>query len=235
MDEQLKQLIDAACQKPKGSFLWRIAMHRLLVELQKLPGIKKSNHPDYLQALNQTWEWVTRKICIEFVPRSESIETSLVNWINGYLYWRIKDLYAAKTNEFMSLDATIGNNNEKEISLLEKLSNTNLKTPTLDGLDGYIEKLQKERIQNIALSLEDYIHQDPEKKLRTCHPNNYPNCNCQFLAQKRYLQYPPITYYELAQQSNISHRKLTDHWYRKCKPLLQKIALDLGYQPYLKP
>ncbi|MDJ0746922.1 MAG: hypothetical protein QNJ32_26755 [Xenococcaceae cyanobacterium MO_167.B27] len=233
MDEQLKQLIEAACKHPKGSVQWRIAMHRLLIKLQKLPGIKKSNHPYYLEALNQTWEWVSGNICIKFVPRSESLEKSLVNWINGYLYWRIKDLYLAKTQKPLSLDAAIGNN-EEYISLLENLSATNLKTPTLNGLDGYIENLQQERIQNIALALEDYIQQDPKKRLSCCYPNDYPHCNCQFLAEKRYLQDPADTFRVLAQKLNIPHAKLTNHWYGKCKPLLQKAAKDLGYQPELE-
>ncbi|MGK7951694.1 MAG: hypothetical protein AB4368_23630 [Xenococcaceae cyanobacterium] len=229
MEEQLKQLINAVCQQPTGSVQWRIAMHRLLIALQKLPGIKQSNHPDYLQALNQTWEWVSRSICKEFVPRSPSLEKSLVNWLNGYLYWRIRDLYSMKTKEPMSLDVSIGNN--EETSWLDQLSATNLKAPTLSGLDGYIENLQQQKIKNIALALESYLEQDPEKKLLSCHPGDYPQCNCQLLAQKRYLQDPPDTFGSLARKLNIPHRKLTNHWYGRCKPLLQKIAKDLGYPP----
>ena len=231
MDRRLKQLIETVCQHQEKSFQWRIAMHRLLLSLQQLPGIRKSNHPDYLQALNQTWEWVSKNICREFVPRSSSLERSLVNWINGYLYWRIRDLYDAN-NEVVSLDTVIGNNGSEK-SLIEKLSKTNLKTPTLSGIDGYIEHLQKQKLNNIALSLEDYIQQDPEKKLSSCHPRDCLQCNCQLLAQKRYLQDRSTTFQALASELNIPHRKLTNHWYGRCKPLLKKIALDLGYQPKL--
>ena len=230
MDRQLKQLIEIVCQHQERSFQWRVAMHRLLLSLQQLPGIRKSNHPDYLQALNQTWEWVSKNICREFVPRSSSLERSLVNWINGYLYWRIRDLYSAKTDEVVSLDAAIGNN-ESESSLIEKLSETNLKTPTLSGLDGYIENIQKQKLNKIALSLEDYIERDPEKKLSSCYPGDCLQCNCQSLAQKRYLQNYSTTFHDLASELNIPYRRLTNHWYGRCKPLLQKIALDLGYQP----
>lgn len=229
MDRQLKQLIETVCQHQERSFPWRVAMHRLLLLLQQLPGIRKSNHPDYLQALNQTWEWVSKNICREFVPRSQSLEKSLVNWINGYLYWRIRDLYSVN-NEVASLDTAIGNNGS-QISLSDKLSKTNLKTSTLSGLDGYIENIQKQKLENIALSLENYIQQDPERKLSSCYPGDCLQCNCQLLAQKRYLQDRSTTFQALAQELNIPYQKLTNHWYGRCKPLLQKIALDLGYQP----
>lgn len=229
MDAQLKKLIAAACQHPKGSLPWRIAMHRLLNNLQKLPGLKTSNHPDYLQALNQTFEWISRNICIEFVPRSQSLEKSLVNWINGYLYWRIRDLYLAKNNKTVSLDVPIRKDGQ-EMSWLEKLSTTDVNTPTLTGLDGYIANLQKQKIQNIALDLETYLEEDPDNKLSSCYPGTLSNCNCQFLSQKRYLQEPPDTFRDIAQKLNIPRNKITNHWYGRCKPLLQKIAQDLGYQ-----
>ncbi len=229
MDAQLEKLIAAACEHPQGSLQWRVAMHRLLIKLQTLPGIKKSNHPEYLQALNLTWEWVSRNICIKFVPRSLSLEKSLVNWINGYLYWRIKDLYLTKTKKPISLDIPMGNN-EQNITFLETLSTNNTTIPSLSGIDSYIKNLQKRRIQNIALALENYIQQDPKKKLCSCYPNNHPKCDCQFLAQKRYLQDSPDTFIILAKTLNIPLRKLTNHWYGRCKPLLQVIAQELGYQ-----
>ena len=228
MNEQLEQLIEAACQHPEGSHEWRKAMHRLLIELQRLPGIKQSSHPDYLDALNQTFGWVSRNICKEFVSRG-SLQISLVNWINGYLHWRIRDLYSSKTSNSVSLDMPV--KSEREKSLVELLSQTNLKTPTLNGLDGYIERLQKQKQQRIAMDLELYIEQDSSKKLRSCHPNAYPQCNCQLLIQRRYLQSPPNTFSNIAKELNMPPMKLTNHWYGRCKPLLQAIALDLGYQP----
>ena len=227
MDEQLEKLIAAACNSPEGSQEWRKAMHRLLIELQRLPEIRKSSHPDYLEALNQTWEWVSRNICKKFVPRG-SLKQSLVNWINGYLYWRIKDLYSIDAN-VVSLDAPIGNA-QGATSLVEQMSATNFTPPTLDGLDGYIEQLQRQRTQRITLKLEAYIHQDLQEKLRSCYPRAYPQCHCQLLSQRRYLQTPPNTFSDLAQNLNMPLIKLTNHWYGRCKPLLQEIALDLGYK-----
>lgn len=153
----------------------------------------------------------------------------MVNWINGYLYWRIHDLYSSNTSNSVSLDIPIGS--EKESSLIEQLSETKLKTPTLNGLDGYIERLQKQNKQRIAMALEDYIEQDPHNRLLSCHPRNCPQCNCQLLSQRRYLQDPPNTFSDIAEELNIPLTRLTNHWYGRCRPLLQAIAIDLGYQP----
>ena len=227
MDEQLKQLIEAVCQQPRGSQEWRKAMHRLLIELQRLPGIKTSPHPDYLEALNKTWKWVSQNICQEFVPR-DSLQTSLVKWINGYLHWRIRDLYSSN-QDHLSLDVLI--ENEQKNPLIEQIWQTNTETITLNGLDSYIEQIQRQQEQHIVLALELYIERDPQNKLLLCYPKGLPHCNCQLLCQRRYLQNPPHTFSSIAKELNVPITKLTNHWYSGCKTLLQRIALDLGYQP----
>ncbi|HAG84032.1 MAG TPA: hypothetical protein DCL61_23485, partial [Cyanobacteria bacterium UBA12227] len=62
-------------------------------QIQHLPGLARSSHPDYLHALNRTYQWISQNIQ-NFQPRPPSVQESLVTWINGYLYWRIRDLYA---------------------------------------------------------------------------------------------------------------------------------------------
>lgn len=229
MDERLKQMIEAVCQHPAGSLQWRKAIHRLLVELQQLPGLLKSSHPDYLQALNLTWEKVSRDICKDFEPHSQSLQQSLVNWINSYLYWRLKDLHSLKVTYPVSLDRPFGK--EGSISLIEQLSDTGLNTPSLSGIDAYIEQLQQQTLQRLSLKIEYYIEQDPHKKLQNCYPHAYPCCHCQLLSQRRYLKEPPDTFQNIAQALNMPLKQLTNHWYGRCKPLLQEISKELGYQP----
>jgi hypothetical protein len=229
MDERLRELITAVCQHPQGTLERQKAMQRLLIQLQHLPGLLKSSHPDYLDALNHTWEWVSRSLCSSFELRSPSLQTSLVKWVNGYLKWRIKDLYSAKATLALSLDTPIGDWEAGE-PLVDKLSETGLNTPSLSGLEGHIERLQREKIQRLGLQLELYIQQDPEKKLCNCYPRAHPDCNCQMLSQRRYLQDPPDTFENIAQELNMKLQQLTNHWYGRCKPLLQAIATDLGYR-----
>lgn len=229
MDKQLSKLLQEVCQHPQGSKQWRRAMHLLLIKLQTLPGLLKSSHPDYLEALNRTWEKVSRDICSEFKTGSESLEKSLVTWINGYLYWRIRDLYTCKSAKLFSLDAKIYQL-QKSTTLIEQVEDTEFKTYTLQGLDGYIEQLQSQETERLATKILNYIEKDPQKLLKNCYARAYSNCNCQLISQKRYLTKPPNTFAEIAQELNIPHRKLMNHWYGRCMPLLQQIAKDLGYR-----
>ncbi|HEY9652310.1 MAG TPA: hypothetical protein V6C95_16750, partial [Coleofasciculaceae cyanobacterium] len=80
-----------------------------------------------------------------------------------------------------------------------------------------------------------YIKQDPEQKLRQCHPKASPNCNCQLLSQRISLKSPPDKFSQLARELNINYQTLVQHWKRSCLPLLQTIAINLGYEPNKQP
>lgn len=231
MDEQLYQLIAQVCQHPLRSPKRRKAMNLLLVEIQRLPGLVKLPHPDYLDALNRTWEWVNRQLCQEFKADLPLVQKRLVQWINSYLYWRIRDLYSPAKSD-RSLDAPIGDG-QTEISLLDILSTTGFEIPTRSGLDGYIEQIEREQQQAVGLKLEQYVEQDPKEKLRNCHPQTYPNCNCQLLSSRVLLKDPPDKFSAIAKELSINYQTLKSHWERKCRPLLQEIALELGYKSEL--
>ena len=228
LDRRLSALIAEVRQHPAPSKKWRTAMNKLLLQIQQLPGLKKSSHPDYPEALNRTFEWVSREIA-KFEPRQSSVSKSLLNWINVYLGWRIKDLSSPDKDAPISLDAPIAADIGK-ITRLELLPDF-----TLSGLDGMIESAQKETTQRIGLQLELYIEQDPEGKLKNSYPRSYPECNCQFLSKRRVLKEPPDKFKDLAKELNVKYTTLNSHWDRKCKPSLQEIARTLGYEQEPKP
>ncbi|MBD0345401.1 MAG: hypothetical protein ICV63_11390 [Coleofasciculus sp. Co-bin14] len=227
LDEQLCQLIAEVLAHPKGKPQRQRAMHRLLVQLQRLPGLLKSSHPDYLEAIDKTWEWVSREI-ENFQPGSPSIQVSLKRWLNGYLYWRIRDLPPPYDSSQIPLDAPIDENGTLRIEILSLKDITGL---TLDELNGDGELDEEESSGSISIKLEKYIEEDPEYKLRECHPSASANCNCHLLSQRRYLQDPPAKFKDIAQELSIKPEQVASHWYGRCIPLLQKIALNLGYQP----
>ncbi len=242
-DKQLRQLITQACQHPDGSREWQRAMHRLLVTVQELPEFKQysyQNCPEYLfDALNRTWEWFSRNLR-SFEPRTSSIRKDLVTWIDGYLYWRKKDLAKANHNIsfHLSLDAPINADCDgEEISRLEQLSAQGriLGTPSnpyvLSGLEIYITSLQKQKNQRLVQNLELYIEQDPDRRLRKCHPRNYPECNSQLLSLRLLpiLKNPPDTLASISREFHINYQTLVSHWKLKTVPLLQEIAITLGY------
>lgn len=228
LDRRLSALIAEVRQHPAPSKKWRTAMNKLLLQIQQLPGLKKSSHPDYPEALNRTFEWVSREIA-KFEPRQSSVSKSLLNWINVYLGWRIKDLSSPDKDAPISLDAPIAVD-AGETTRLELLPDF-----TLSGLDGMIESVQKETTQRIGLQLELYIEQDPEGKLKNSYPRSYPECNCQFLSKRRVLKEPPDKFKDLAKELNVKYTTLNSHWDRKCEPSLQEIARTLGYEQEPKP
>ncbi|MHC0067140.1 hypothetical protein ACWATR_30240 [Nostoc sp. UIC 10890] len=223
LDQRLNILIAEIRQQPPNSRKWRLSMHRLLLEIQQLPGLAKSSHQNYPEILNRTLEKVSNNIS-EFQPYSNSVAKSLVKWVNAYLRLRMKDLYCPDKNAPLSLDAPIALD-FGEITLLDNLPNF-----TLSGLDSLIENSQRETTQRIGLELELYIEQDPEGKLKNSYSGSSVGCNCQFLSQRRVLKEPPDKIADIARDLSIPYTTVNSHWKRKCEPILQKIAEDLGYK-----
>lgn len=240
-EERLRQLIAAVYQYPDGSREWRKAMSRLIIVLQGLPEFRKYSSLDcpsyFLDALNQTWEWFSRNIR-KFEPRTSSIRTDLVRWLNGYLYWRLQDSNSPTTH--LPLDEIISDADDGGIATwLDRVSEqgqllgTRSNPRVLDGLEIYIEQQQRQSEQRLVVSLALYIEQDPEGQLRNCHPHKYPECNCQILSQRLLFIFknPPDKLADIARECQINYQTLVAHWKRKGIPLLQSIAIKLGYQP----
>lgn len=228
MDKTLRQLIVQVCQHPQQSLQRRLLMNRLLIHLQQLP-LGQSSHPDYLDALNRTWEWVNRSLCEKFDPNSPNLQKRLTQWIDSYLYWRIRELYHSNSKSSGRLDIELFSGSS--LSLIDSLPDRADFALTRSGLDGYIEQLERQQTQNIGEQLERYIQSDRENRLKSLHPKDYPQCNCQFLSQRLLLQYPPAKYTQLARELGINPQTLISHWKRKCLPLLQEIVQGLGYKP----
>lgn len=230
VDEQLRNLIDQVCRYPDPSPERQKALNRLLAPIQQLPGIYKSSHQDYPQALNQTWEWVSRKIG-EFRPRPSSLQQSLVTWINGYLKWRIHDLYAPDNQYALSLDQPIRSDEGDQTSLIEQLPDRQFTAPTLDLLEVKIVQIQEAERQRLGQRVRQYIERDIEGKLSGCHPRKHPECNCQLLAMRLLLQQPPQRIADIAREFNMNNQTLYSHWKNNCLPRLQDIGRNFGYQP----
>lgn len=237
-DEDLLQLIEAVCQSPDKTPKQRRSIHRLLIKIQRLPGLLKSPHQDYGDALSRTFEWFYPNIK-NFQPKNPSIARSLERWLNGYLKWRIRDLKSSDIS-YISIDKPIGIEEESgnPVTLGDLISKYGSNQPTIkrrrdvdiDGIEVLIKQLQAQKVQRVGLALESYIEQDPEGKLRNCHPKNYPDCNCQFLSQKFVLEEPHDKIVKVAKDLNINQQTLYAHWTRNCRVLLLSISIEIGYQ-----
>lgn len=233
-NEQLQELITRICNNPNlQSAERRKDVNRLLHELSQLPGLYKYSHPLYLEALDQTLLWVSQNICKFRQQPNLPLRTSLRKWINGNLYWRIKDLdirQAQQDHRMVSLNTRINDDSENPLELLDLLSDQGFNIPDLDGFDCYIEKCRRQETQKIIEQLERYVEEDPEGRLKSCHPRQHPNCNCQFLCQRLLFQYPPDKKTKISRELGINYNNLQAFWKRKkCQQLLQQILEELGY------
>lgn len=248
-EKQLHQLIEAVRQYPKKSLPWRKAINQLLLEVQQLPGLTRSNHPDYWEILDDTLLKLSEQIQ-DFEPQPPSLEKSLVTWINLKLRlkYEVQGLHstgitrtknqaipksakaefnAQARKQPLSLDVLIGEEGSETFS--DQLPAQGYYT--LWELQAEIEQEQKQR-QNarIGVKLKHYIEQDPKGRLQRCHPRDYPHCNCQVLSQRLLLKYPPDKLADIARELTINYHTLNWHWKNRGLPLLQDIARNLGYE-----
>lgn len=228
-DEYLRQIIAAVCQYPDGSRERRKAMHQMLSYIQRLPGLAKCSHPDYPEVLSATLAMVSTQIQ-EFQPGYDSLSKSLVGWINKKLRhkYRILELYRPNPLVTLSLDHPIGYEEGPGGTFTELISDPH--PSTIWEIEAQIEQWQQqEKNVRVGIKIWQYIEQDPEGRLRSCHPRQNPECNCQILSKRILLKNPPDKLPEFAREFNIPYQTLVSHWKSKGLSLLQTIARELGY------
>ncbi len=209
-DERLCKLIIAICSESRDNPQRRKLVDRLLRQLQLLPKLSKVSHPYYLEAQNKTWEWLEKHLH-EFNPQRSPIQASLVTWVNGHLRYRIKDLYTTKNQKVLSLD-------------LDALEASGFYKVDLDAFDVEIERIERQEKQAVARAIVKYINVDPEYELRNCYPRNRPDCNCQILVQRLFLQQSPEKMAVIARQLNIKTQTIYSFWKRTGLSKLQLIG-----------
>ncbi len=207
------------------------------MHIQQSPKLLRRKHPDYYDALSQTVIWVIKKI-EGFKPESPPPTNSeeFIWWVNGYLAWRINDLYRPdmeylpKRFKPVRLNEATENGNEKSESIADPKG--------LTALDDLIREQQQNRQQRIGQQIRDYIEQDPQGILTSCHPRKHPECNAQVLTIRVQLNEPPQTIRAIAVELGIPEQTIYTHWRTKCQPRLRLIALrfdELLRQAVIEP
>ncbi|MEM9542674.1 MAG: hypothetical protein AAGA60_24680 [Cyanobacteria bacterium P01_E01_bin.42] len=245
-EERLKQLIDEIRQSPKNSLTWRKAMNRLLLEIQNLPGLTKSTHPDYAAVLNDVLLRLAEEIH-EFEPQHDSFTASLVAWIELKLRlkYAVRDLHRSPRSRSRKTQKTI----KEEFREQSRQKPLSLDTPvTSEAGETFSDRLasslanfwelqaeiereqQQQKNVRIGVKLQDYINRDPERKLQGCHPKAHPRCHCQMLSQRLLIKQPPDRLTQIAKEFQIKYHTLNWHWQNKALPLLRSIAIEFGYK-----
>ncbi|MEG4985372.1 hypothetical protein QUB08_06290 [Microcoleus sp. BR0-C5] len=213
-DERLCKLIIAICSESRDNPQRRKLVDRLLRQLQLLPKLSKSSHPYYYEAVNKTWEWLEKHLH-EFNPRRSPIQASLTTWVNTHLRYRIHDLHITHNPKVLSLD-------------LDALERSRFYNDYLDGLEVEIERIERQEKQAVARAIVKYIDRDPEYELRNCYPRNRPDCNCQILVQRLFLQQSPEKMAVIARQLNIKTQTIYSFWKRTGLSKIQGIGRHIA-------
>lgn len=229
-----------------------VALGRLLALVAKLPDLRRDSHPDYLDALNRTLVFVEKNLATFRYDRGAPpviTYEQFVRWVNGHLKFRILDLYRQGALPLSldqaprRFDGAQGPGDRGGEPWLDSLP----AGPTaLDGLEAWLEKQQRDRLQRRALLLELYIERDPDGRLGRCYAARERAHNCQAIARALFLRSrgaavqrsrsplpaePKITWRSLARQWQLNEQTLHSHWKRKCRPLLQEIAQSIDRNP----
>ncbi len=228
-NKPLECLISEACEEQQTNSLTSRDRNRLLRYVQRSSLLLPSTHPNYLEALNRTYEWLLRHLHEFQAKPSEDLETTFFRWINNHLSWRLKDLRTV-SNSTYSLDQVMGRDHDSE-TYLEQTGETGWQAPTLEGLDALLLQDNHEAVQRLFARFEGYVATDPEGRLQACHPRRYPECNAQALCQQVLLYFPQKQLRTISREFGINEQTLYSHWEKKCKPLLRDILRELGYKP----
>ncbi|MCC0179350.1 hypothetical protein I4641_20525 [Waterburya agarophytonicola K14] len=177
MEQQLKEadakLIEsiAQCRQSTDTTQKQKCLNRLLFLIQQLPGIYSASHQDYPEAYNRTLEWACKNID-RFEPTTDSISRSMVIWINGYLKWRIRDLYISD-NSYDPHRVYPSSREDNEADLIETIADPQI---SLSLLDTQIAQMQAEKEARIGNAIANYIKQDSGKndsQFSYCQPHHH--------------------------------------------------------------
>lgn len=169
MDDRLRDLISQVCKYEIASLERQQALNRLLRAIAQLPGIYRSSHQDYPEAFNRTLEWASKNID-RFESNSSSVQKRFVVWINGYLKWRIRDLYIP--DDRYSFIAS--NDEDGTIDLIESIPDPK---SSIGLLDLKIAEMQATKLKRQGLLIKQYIERDPENILSACHLRKDSQCH----------------------------------------------------------
>jgi hypothetical protein len=218
IDLQLHQKLDAVLATRQGTSERSKAMSKLIFIIQNLPGIKRAAHQDYPLALNQTWEWINREIDKFQSSSNGSLEQDFVRWINGYLKWRIRDLYFPRgdANEIRSLSL-----------LSDEIFDPGINHNYIQQLEQQIEYdyIYKQEREAMSTKIENWIILDPEEKLKNCFLKGNSQCNCQILACRTLLKSPPDKLTNISKETGVSYQTLISLWKRRCLHILKEQAM----------
>jgi len=228
-DASLCLLIQEALHDPNR-------VEALALAIDQLPEVKRylgpGWQPYYEQALPTTQKDVQRNINkfpqmyklnmgdVNHENSSDSAQVRkwFINWVLIILKRDCHDVKRAEKNKPKIISTSTFMRGDDGLTVGETIPDQ-----TIDG----IKRLLEQERRFMGRKIKRYIEEDPEMRLRNCHPRNNPNLHCQIMAQKLLLQEPPLNRRELAKELEVPEQTVYDRWKNYCLPLLLQIAQEL--------
>jgi DNA-directed RNA polymerase specialized sigma24 family protein len=209
MDDELnlyvQSLIQEACSHLTTSRQHRKAINCLLRAVQNSKRIWKPPAGDiyqealYEEALSKTMFKLTQTLCEKYDPS----RALFLTWFNKCLENQYKDEIRVAQRD-RSHRQSVWQNDEVE----------------LDPLDRVVSGVDANLLLDTWESFVQWIKEDPDNLLKTCHIENNPQANCQSLAHLRLVI--GQEWQEIAVEVGSKRGVVTSHWCRKCESLMRE-------------
>lgn len=223
----------------KGKYELNLLYYEEAFKKYTQPDIKKNIHK-----FQERYQLNIEKIDCKKSNDSQFIREKFINWVMMILKCDYLDIYykynpkPQKDNKNDRDDKKLKSQKIKskksptqEISIHQEIGENFTREDTLPcrSLSG-LELILEKELKQIARQLKDLIEEDPENRFKNFYPKDRQDCNCQTLVKLKYLKEPPLNTREIKEQLGIPKTTIDSHLERKCIPLLQEIAKELGYE-----
>jgi hypothetical protein len=216
LNQQLQQLVTEACSHPPKSLMRRQKLSEIVRLILKSGKLWQQNTPDYHDALQQTWVYFCRNVCVcedntttrVFDPNRGSV----ITWLDKYLKMRLRDFCIEETQEKARRDFPLSLEGSEVINPIDNVENlpTHSDSPLV-----ILEETKK------------WVQTDPEGELKRVHIKERPDVTCQILILMRL---PPETSWKnIALEFNLAPSTAPNFYKRECLPRLRNFAKKQGY------
>jgi hypothetical protein len=215
LHQQLLELVDRACQHPRGSFQRNRYLNRLIRDIEKSGKLWNENTDYYGEALHKTWIYLSGNLCEASTAKQpyDRTKARITTWLSAYLEHRLRDERLAEQKAKQNI------RDQRLVSLDDKDDNglkPSEKIPATPELSFYMEEIL------------EWIETDPTGELKSNHLPRKRDITCQVLLQRRWSSGQSME--QLAAEFGCAPSTLYKFFKSHCVPLLQKFCDDQGYQ-----
>ncbi|PLZ86432.1 hypothetical protein [Fischerella thermalis] len=213
MDEfnaQILQLVQEACQHPRGSLERKRKLNQIIYLIQKSGKILRcTDVPDVEEAFQKTWIYFCQNLCEATTAKNpyNPEQGCVISWLNGYLYYRLKEISQRNKEERNRRINPFAGENGEAIDPLDMIPAPPEPSPLLKEIREWLTN-QTSRLRRIYIS-------------------DRPDVNCQVLIERRFLL--EVAWKDLSQDFGVPIPTLSNFYQKKCLPLLEEFCKFQGY------